>query len=177
MADKAHATAEATEQAASGGLPQLDFSTWPGQIFWLVITFGVLYIIFSRIVLPGLSSGIVAREDRIADDLDAAETMQQEAVEAEKAYTQSLADARAKAHNVAESTRQAIETEITAEIEDADAKAQAHSEAAEARIQKMREAALANIDSIATETASAMVKTLTGKTLTAATVRAAVKKG
>jgi len=163
------------EQAGSVGLPQLDPSTWVNQIFWLVIVFAALYIILSMFILPRLREGISDREDRISDDLDQASNMQREAEEAEKAYNRSLADARAKAMNVAETTKQSIDAEIAKEIEAADANMDRQAEIAEANIRKIKTKALSNIESIAGETAIAVVSSLTGKAPTAAAVRAVMK--
>ncbi|MEP4152464.1 MAG: F0F1 ATP synthase subunit B', partial [Lentilitoribacter sp.] len=111
----------------------------------------------------------------ISDDLDQASNMQREAEEAEKAYNRSLADARAKAMNVAETTKQSIDTEIAKEIEAADANMDRQAEIAEANIRKIKMKALSNIESIAGETAIAVVSSLTAKAPTAAAVRAVMK--
>lgn len=169
--DTTHGTAE---QAASGGLPQLDLSTWFNQIFWLVLVFAALYFLLATFILPRLREGISDREDRISDDLDQASNMQREAEEAEKAYNRSLADARAKAMNVAETTKQSIDVEIAKEIEAADANMDRQAEIAEANIRKIKTKALSNIESIAGDTAIEVVSTLTGKAPTAAAVRAAM---
>jgi len=94
--------------AAAGGMPQFDFSTFASQVTWLAITFGILYLILSIMILPKIGNTISNRHNRIADDLDTASRMQREAEEAEKSYERVLADAKAKAHNVAESTRTSI---------------------------------------------------------------------
>ena len=165
---------DSAEQAASVGLPQLDPSTWVNQIFWLVIVFAVLYFVLARFILPRLREGISDREDRISDDLDQASNMQREAEEAEKAYNRSLADARAKAMNVAETTKQSVDAEIAKEIEAADANMDRQAEIAEVNIRKIKAKALSNIESIAGETAVEVVSALTGKAPTAAAVRAAM---
>ena len=167
-------THHGAEQAASGGLPQLDYSTWFNQIFWLVLVFAALYFLLAMFILPRLREGISEREDRISDDLDQASHMQREAEEAEKAYNQSLADARAKAMNVAETTKQSVDAEIAAEIEAADANMDRQAEVADANIRAIKTKALSNIESIAGDTASEIVSTLTGKAPTAAAVRAAL---
>ena len=95
-AETTYTDADYVAEAATG-LPQLDTSSWVGQIFWLIITFAVLYFALSRFILPSLRDTISNRSDRIADDLDSATRMKQDAEEAEKAYEQSLRDARAKA--------------------------------------------------------------------------------
>ncbi|RKQ70969.1 F-type H+-transporting ATPase subunit b [Litorimonas taeanensis] len=174
MAAETHHS-DVAEHAASGGLPQFDFSTWGNQIFWLIIVFGILYFVLSKFILPKLADGIVERKDRISDDLDSASRMQAEAEEAEKAYHQKLNDARAKAHNVAEATRQSINDELSSEIAAADLQAAKEAEAAETRIAGLREKALANVETIASETAIEIVKALTNKTTTAAQLRAAMK--
>jgi len=166
------------EQAAdaASGLPQLDISTWTSQIFWLVLTFAVLYFALSRFILPNLRDTIGNRTDRIADDLDSASRMKLEAEEAEKAYEQSLRDARAKASNVAESTRQSLDAEIQTELDAADAEADRESQLAETRIREIKQAALSNIDAVASDVAGALITKLTGKTVTDAALKAAVKK-
>ncbi len=97
--------------------------------------------------------------------------MQKEAEEAEKSYERALADAKAKAHNVAETTRQSVDAEIKAEMDAADAEAAKASEAAETRIRDVRAKAMANIESVATDAAQATVEALTGKKPTLAAVK------
>ncbi|MEP6342370.1 MAG: F0F1 ATP synthase subunit B' [Maricaulaceae bacterium] len=173
-AEKTHSS-DVAHDAASGGLPQFDFTTWSSQITWLIIVFGLLYFILAKFVLPKLGTTITERGDRIADDLDAASRMQRDAEEAEKTYERSLADAKAKAHNVAESTRQSVNDEIAKELEIADADAAKQAEAADVRIKKIRNNALANIDAVASDTASEIVAKLLGKAPTKAQLTSAFK--
>ena len=170
MAAETHAT-----EAASGGLPQFDFATWSSQITWLIIIFGLLYFILAKFILPKLGTTITERGDRIADDLDAASRMQREAEDAQKSYERALADAKAKAHNVAESTRQSVNDEIAVQLESADADAAKHAPLAEARIKKIRASALENIDNVAADTASEIVAKLIGKAPTKAQLTRAIK--
>lgn len=172
-AETAHS--DVAHEAASGGLPQFDFSTWASQIFWLVIVFGILYFILAKFILPKLADGIVERKDRISDDLDSASRMQAKAEEAEKAYNQKLADARAKAHNVAETTRQSVNDELSKEASAADEDMSKHAVAAEERINALRQKALANVEAVASETAAEILEHLTGKKATAAQLRAVMK--
>jgi len=175
MAAKQPHLDEAHAEAAAGGLPQLDFSTWAGQIFWLVVIFAILYVVLAKLILPKLGNGISERSDHIADDLDAASRFQKEAEEAEKAYTHSLADARAKAHNVAETTRKSVDAEVTAELDAAEAEASRQTEAAEARIKDMRDKAMSNIDEIAENTANEIYTNFIGKSASPAKLKAALK--
>lgn len=178
MAEKLNGSdaAYAAEKASSGGLPQFDFSTWGSQIFWLIVTFGVLYFVLSKFILPALSAGITERSDRIADDLDAAARMQREAEKAEADYNKSLADARAKAHNIAATTRNSVDAEISAEVEAADAEMARQQASNEARISDMRSAAMANVDGLAQTAIKDILVKLAGLKPTAAAIKSAVTK-
>ena len=168
MAEEKLSTGDA---AASGGMPQFDFTTFSSQITWLIITFGILYFVLWKFILPKIENTLSNRHNRIADDLDTASRMQREAEEAEKAYERVLADAKAKAHNVAESTRSSINEEIEREVAAADAEAAAQALKSEAKISDIRSAALSNIDTIAKDVASDIVKKFMGKAPTAAQLK------
>jgi len=159
---------------AEAAFPPFDPTYFATQIFWLLVTFGILYLLLSRIFLPRIGQTIEERSSRIADDLDAASRMQKNAEEAEKSYERALADAKAKAHNVSEATRQSVDAEIKAEMDAADAEAAKASEAAETRIRGVRAKAMANIESVAADAAQATVEALTGKKLTLAAVKKAM---
>jgi F-type H+-transporting ATPase subunit b len=88
--------AETTAQAERAGLPQFDFAFFPGQIFWLAITFTVLYILMSRIALPGVARTQEKRRAAIAADLAAASAANEEAKKLIASYEKTLADAHAE---------------------------------------------------------------------------------
>jgi F-type H+-transporting ATPase subunit b len=154
--------AEHGEEGAAGGLPQLDFSTWPGQIFWLVVAFAVLYAALSRSLLPRIGAVIEDRRDRIADDLDEAGRLQRQAEEARAKHEKSLSDARAKAHGVGAEARARTAEELALEARSAEAAFAKKAAAADARIEAATKAALANVRSVAGEAAAALVDKLTG---------------
>ncbi len=167
--DAAHKAAE-----ASGGLPQLDFSTWSSQIFWLVVTFGLLYFVLSQFILPRIGQGINERSDRIADDLDSASRMQQEAEQAVIEYERTMSKAKAKAHNIAEATRKSIDADIAKEVEAAEADFAAKQSVADERIAKKRADALSQIDKVAQDTTAAIVQKLGNIKPTAAQLKKAL---
>lgn len=174
LAAAAEAGGHAGEDHGSGAFPPFDPAYFPSQLFWFFLSFFALYFLLSQVFLPRVGETIEERGSRIADDLDQASRMQREAEEAEKAYNRSLADARAKATHVAETTKQSVDAEVQAELAVADAEAEKQSDAAEARIRDVRTAALANIESVAAEAAQAAVSALTGKSVSMATVKSAL---
>ena len=153
------AAAEAGADAANP-LPQLDTSTWASQLFWLAVTFGVLYFLMAGRFLPAIGGAIEERRDRIADDLDQASEFRQQAEDAEQNYQQALSDAKAKAQGIAAHTRADVDTEIADLQAETDKKLASQLEAAEARIAAMTSEAAAKVEEAATETARAIVETL-----------------
>jgi F-type H+-transporting ATPase subunit b len=169
------ATAETAEHAAEASFPPFDGSTFSSQILWLVITFGLFYLFMSRVVLPRIGSILETRRDRIAQDLNEANRLKEEADQAFAAYEQELADARARAHEIAQAARDAAKADADAERAKIEAEVAGQLEKAEAEIASVKSKALAEVDSIAAETTSAIVRQLIGGTVTKAKVNAAVK--
>ena len=81
-------TTGASEHAV--GMPQLDISTFSNQIFWLVITLVIIYLVLSKIALPRIASVLSDRQMTISNDLAKAEDLKQAAIDAERAYNMSL---------------------------------------------------------------------------------------
>lgn len=141
-----------------GGLPQLNLESFPSQIFWLIAAFFALYWLMSKVALPRIASVLEERADAIAGDLDRAEELKRKAEEAEAAYKQALADARAKAQAIAAETRAEIQKEVDAATARADAEISARTAEGEKRIAEMRESAIQGVRQVAEETAVAVVE-------------------
>ena len=160
IAAAADVAEEGAKSAGTAGLPQLDTSSWPSQIFWLAITFGFLYWFMSSYILPRLGGMIEERRDRIADDLDQASEFKHQAEDAEAAYHKALADAKAKAQSIAAETRGELDAELAEMQADADEKAATALAAAETRINDMKEQASAKVREAAVETTRSVVEAL-----------------
>ncbi|MBT5265208.1 MAG: F0F1 ATP synthase subunit B' [Rhodospirillaceae bacterium] len=144
------------------GLPQLDFSTYPTQVFWLVVSFAILYLLMSQVAIPRISEVLEGRQERIANDLDKASKLRDESEQVRAEYEKALTAARGEAH---EQLRQAAEKMAT-ETADEEAKAGAtvatKVNEAEARIEQARSEALTNVRSVAGEVAGDAVRKLIG---------------
>ena len=156
--------------------PPLDPTTFAPQLVWLAITFVVLYLIMSRVALPRIGTVIEERRDRIASDLDEAEQTKKDTEEAIAAYEQALAEARARAHSIAQETRDKLGAEVEAERAEVEQQIAAKMSDAEARILASKESALAHVNEVAATTAEAIVKELIGGKVTTAELNAAVGK-
>ncbi len=155
------------------GMPQLDFSTFPNQILWLVVTLVVIYLILSRVALPRIGSVLAERAGTISNDIAAAETYRQQAAEAEAAYNRALEEARAAAHKVIEEARADIQADLDEAIARADAEIAARTAESEEKIAAIRESANEAVARVAEDAALEIVSTF-GASADKATVSAAV---
>ena len=155
-------------------MPQLDFSMWPPQLIWLAITFGVLYLLMSKFALPKIGGTIEQRQNRIATDLDEAKRLKDETEKAIAAYEAALAEAKAKAHVIAQETRDTLNAEVELERAKLDAKLAERMLQAEERITKTKEDALKNVEQVASDTASEIVSQLIGSKPSTAAVKKAI---
>ncbi len=166
------------ESAAEGEKPAFPpFETWHyhSQLFWLTITFGGLYLVLSRVILPRLGGIIEKRGVTIANALDEAAKLNDQATEAQKALELRLAEARTSARETANEARAKIESEIAAETRKVDEQIEEKLAAAEARIAETRAKALSSVGDIAAEAARAMTGRF-GVTASDDAVSAAVSK-
>ncbi|MCB2117297.1 MAG: F0F1 ATP synthase subunit B' [Rhodobacteraceae bacterium] len=168
-----HAAEAAGHAAESAGMPQLDFSTFPNQIFWLLVALVLIYLILSKIALPRIGGILADRQGKITNDIAAAEELKLKAVEAEKAYNQALVDARAEANKIVAAARADIQKDLDKATAKADAEIAAKAAESTKRIDEIRAGAAGNVVEVAKETAEAIVAALGGKA-DAASVASAV---
>lgn len=171
MASETH---DAAGQAASTpGLPQLDFSTFGNQIFWLLVTLVVIYFVLSRIALPRIAAVMAERQGAITNDLAAAEDLKAKAVQAEQAYLKALADARTEAQAIVGQAKAEIKAELDAATAKADAEIAARAAEGEKKIAEIRANAIDSVKEVAVAAAAEIVAVMGGKA-DAKTVGAAV---
>ncbi len=145
------------------GMPQLCADWYANQIFWLLIALVAIYFILSRIALPRIGAILAERQGTITNYLAAAEELKLKAKEAEAAYEQALADARAEASKIAEETRAEIQAELDKEMAAADARIAEKTAESEAAIAEIRATALDNVRAVAADTAKELVAAFGGK--------------
>jgi F-type H+-transporting ATPase subunit b len=172
-------TTEGTEahggEHGGGTFPPLDSSTFPSQLFWLVIFFGALYFLMSKLVLPKIGGIIDARKARIDGDIARASALKEETEAALKSYEKALADARGNASDIAKSTRDTVNADIAKQQAAVDADLSAKASAAEATIAKSKAKALESVNDIAADTAADIVAALTGGKATKADLAKVLK--
>ncbi len=164
-AETTEGTVEHTEAAGGehggGHFPPLDSKTFPSQIFWLIIFFGLLYWLMKRI-LPRIGKILADRKAGIDGDLARAQSLKNETEAALKAYEKSLSDARASAGDIAKAERDAAAKVADAENAKLGASLSAKIADAEMRIARSKTTAMESVEAIAADAAKDIVAALTG---------------
>lgn len=158
-------------------MPQFDqiLATYASQIFWMLITFGVLYFGIAKMMLPKVEATIDGREKKIADDLAAAQKARDEAEGMNAGTGAEIAAARTEAQASSAAAKAKAAKDAEARVVKADADVATKLAAAESDIAKATQKALANIESIASEAAMDIVVKVSGAKVTSAQAGAAVK--
>ena len=154
----------ATEGEPDGGLPQLDVTTFPTQIFWLIVSFAILYWVMSKVAVPRIAEVLEERQERISDDLETAEKLKAEAEAVKADYEKAVADARTDAQAQIKSASDKIAAEQAKAEADHAKKMARKTKTAETKIAKQRDEALENLKTVASETAAEATAKLIGVT-------------
>ncbi len=132
------------------------------QLFWLVVTFGLIFFVIGRGMLPKVRSTITARTEKITEDLERAKTAQADAEQTEAEWRERMDNAKIEATRIAQEAKKksALETEarVKAALDEIDAKV----EHARLRIRTAVDAARTELEIVAVEAAQEMVGQLTG---------------
>lgn len=178
LASVAYAAETAAEAGAEHGggakMPQLDFSTYSSQVFWLIITFAVLFILMWKVAIPRVGEVIEAREQKIRADLERAEQLRAEIATTEAAVEEALANARSEAQDVVRKAMDKIAADHAKKQAKLDEELAAKVIEAENSINDARKEALASVREVAQDVASASVEKLTGKAATAKEISSAL---
>ena len=154
--------AGAAGEASEKGMPQLNFATWPNQVFWLLVALVIIYIVMTKIAMPRIAAVLAERKGRIGGDLAAAEELKSKAKAAESAYNLALEQARLEAAKIIAATKAEIQKDLNAAMADADAQISAKAAESEKRIAEIRAGAVQAVAEVARETAGALVTALGG---------------
>ena len=154
--------------------PPLDSSYYPSQLIWLALTFGLLYLLLSKVALPRIGEVIEERGERIKRDLTEADRLKDETKAALASYEQALSEAKGKAGALAKETRDKLSAESDRERGVADAQTARQLADAEKRIAETKSRALAGVGAIASDATADIVAKLTGATASADDIKRAL---
>jgi len=153
-----HAAAEQGE----GGLPQLNIATYPSQIFWLLVMFTVLYVAFSKSVLPAIGAVVHGRENLIKGNLDEAQRLKEQAENIQIAYEKNLDAAKAQAVQAVQDVEAASKKKATDQVDAFRRKSEGEIKSAETRVLAVKDKAMGEMTHVAAEVASIAAEKITG---------------
>ena len=164
-------TAEPAHQSA---MPQLDLSTYAPQLFWLFVTFVVLYVLMKRLAIPQVGRAIEARRERLDSDLGRAGELKAQAETVLGNYEKTLSSARVEAQATLRETAERMAAEAAERQRQLAGSLAEQIAAAERRIAASKDAALGDIRGVAVDVGRAIVEKLTGSAPDARRIEAAV---
>jgi F-type H+-transporting ATPase subunit b len=144
------------------GMPQLCVEWMPNQVFWLLVTLVVMFFILKTIALPRIGAVLAERKGTITNDLAAAEELKQKAVDAERAFNDALATARAEAGKIVAAAKADIQKDLDKATAKADVEISARVAESEKSIAEIRAGAMEAVEAVAKDTAKELVAVLGG---------------
>ena len=160
--------------AESGGMPQLNPEFWVSQIFWLTLTFGILYIVLSKLVLPKISANLELRKSQIQENIEAAEKQRESSDTKLKEYDNIILKSKLEAKNIFRDAREKVIKNIISKKETLDKQIDEEIKKVEQEIEILKKSAPEKISKIAIETSSDLVKKLIGAEVNNSSISAIV---
>ena len=160
--------------AESGGMPQLDPEFWISQIFWLTLTFGILYVVLSKLILPKISANLELRKSQIQENIEAAEKQRENSESKLKEYDDIVIKSKLEAKNIFKDAREKTIKDINSKKEVLDKQIDEEIKKAEQEIDLLKKSAPEKINKIAIETSSELVKKLIGAEVNNSSISAIV---
>ncbi len=163
------------ESAESGGMPQLNPEFWFSQIFWLIITFGIMFILLSKLVLPKISENLEVRKAQILENIEAAEKQREESDDKLKEYEKLILNSKNEAKNFFNKAREEILKDIDKKRENLEKEINEEINKVEKEILDLKNKSPEKIRKIAIDTSSDIVKQLIGVEVNNSSISAIVE--
>ena len=160
--------------AESGGMPQLNPEFWISQIFWLTLTFGILYIVLSKLILPKISANLELRKSQIQENIEAAEKQREDSELKLKEFEEIISKSKSEAKNIFRETREKALKDIDFKRETLEKQIDEEIKKAEKEINELKKTAPEKINKIAIETSSEILKNLVGTEINNSSISAIV---
>ena len=160
--------------AESGGMPQLNPEFWISQIFWLTLTFGILYVILSKLILPKISQNLESRKSQILENIEAADKQRENSDAKLKEYGEIILRSKLEAKNIFNQAKERALKDINSKKEVLDKQIDDEINKAEQEIKILQNGASDKINKIAIETSSEIIKKLINAEINSSSISAIV---
>ena len=163
------------ESAESGGMPQLNPEFWFSQIFWLIISFGIMFILLSKFVLPKISENLEIRKAQILENIEVAEKQREESDKKLKEYEKLILESKIEAKNYFNKAREKILKDVDKKKENLEKQINEEISKAEKEILDLKDKSPEKIRKIAADTSSDLIKQLIGVEVNNSSISAIVE--
>ena len=160
--------------AESGGMPQLDPEFWFSQIFWLVITFGILYLVLSKLILPKISDNLETRKSQVLDNLELAEKQRNDSEAKLKEFDNIILKSKIDAKNLFNESRQKLLEGINKKRQNLENEIDKEIKIVETEIEELKKKSPEKINKIAIETSTDLINQLIGANINNSSITAIV---
>ena len=160
--------------AESGGMPQLDPEFWFSQIFWLVITFGILYLVLSKIILPKISNNLETRKSQVLENLELAEKQRNESETKLKEFDNIILKSKIEAKNLFNESRKKLTDDINSKKRKLEEEIDKEVKIVETEIEELKKKSPEKINKIAIETSADLINQLIGVNVNNSSITAIV---
>ncbi len=161
--------------AESGGMPQLNPEFWISQIFWLTLTFGVLYIVLSKLILPKISANLELRKSQIQENIEAAEKHRESSESKLKEFENIIQKSKLDGKNIFKDARDKVFKDINSKKDILEKQIDDEIKKVEQEIMVLKKSAPEKINKIAIETSSELVKKLIGAEVNNSSISAIIE--
>ena len=159
---------------AEGGMPQLNPEFWISQIFWLIIIFSVLYLIIWKIFLPRITYSIENRKSRLVNDLDEVQKIKENAEKKLNEYNIIIEKSKKEAKKIIEDSKKKLDQDIENKKQKFNDEIEKELIAIEEEIKDLKKSSISNINRIATETTTEIIKQIINTEVNKSSVSAIV---
>ena len=164
------------QSGESGGMPQLNPEFWVSQIVWLVLTFGFLYLVLSKLILPKISENLESRKSQILENIETAENQREESEKKLKEFEKIILESKLEAKNYFNEARQKILDDINSKRLALEKDIDEEISAAEQEVNNLKIGSHEKIRNIAVETSSELIKQLIGEEANNSSISAIVEE-
>ena len=160
--------------AESGGMPQLNPEFWVSQIFWLLLTFGIMYLVLSKLILPKISKNLESRKSQISENIEAAEKHRESSDSKLKEYDDIVLKGKLEANNIFKEAREKVIKDINSKKENLDKQIDEEIKKTEQELESFKKSSPEKINKIAIETSTELLKKLIGAEVNNSSISAIV---
>ena len=161
--------------AESGGMPQLNPEFWISQIFWLIITFGILFIVLTKVVLPKISNNLETRKSQILENIETADKQKVESQKKIDEYEKIILDSKLKAKSYFNEAREKILDDINKKRSALEKDLDEEISEVEKELSDLKNKSGEKINKIAAETSAELIKELIGEEVNSSSIAAIVE--